>query len=140
MSLENVIAGAVAVQKTMSGVMVYPDAPEALNDHLPAFVSYPLDGDLEWPRQPSKRTITHNIAMDFFVSRSGDLAGADRTLKPYVQQVIALFDQNITLQGSCLTAGVVKYQYGKIEYAGVDYLGIKFTLRAIELTQVVYKG
>ena len=140
MSLDAIITGAVAVQRTLTGITVYDNAPEALNDHLPAVVIYPEEGDVEWPREPSKRTITHSLTMDFFASRGGDLAGADRLLKPYVNQVIALFDQNITLQGSCLNAGIVKYKYGKLDYAGVEYLGIKFTLRAVELTQLVYKG
>lgn len=140
MSLDSIITGAVAVQKTLQGITAYDNAPEALNDRLPAFVTYPAEGEAEWPRSPSKRTITHNIIMDLFASRGGDLAGADRTLKPYVDQVISLFDQNITLQGACLTSGVIKYQYGKLEYAGVEYLGIKFTLKAVETTQVVYKG
>lgn len=140
MSLDNIIAGAVAIQRTLAGLTVYDNAPEAINDHLPAVVVYPEEGDIEWPRQPSKRTITHNLTLDFLVSRCGDLAGADRLLKPYVDRVITLFDQNITLQGSCLTAGIVKYKYGKLDYAGVEYLGIKFTLRAVELTQIVYEG
>jgi hypothetical protein len=140
MSLDSVIAGAVAVQGTMQGVTTYPDAPEAINDRLPAFVTYPHEGELEWPRKPSQRKITHNIMMDFLVSRAGDLAGADKLLKPFVTRIMDLFEQNLALQGTCLNSGIVHYQYGKIEYAGIMYLGIRFTLRAIELNQVTYKG
>lgn len=141
MSLDSIIAGAVAVQKTIPGIaFAYPDAPEAINEPLPAFITSPSEGSAEWPRKPNVRTITHEIVMDLFVSRGGDLASADKLLKPFTDLVIQTFDQNITLMGSCLNSGGITYKFGKLEYAGVLYLGIKFTLKAVEMTQVVYKG
>jgi hypothetical protein len=54
--------------------------------------------------------------------------------------VVNTFDQNLTLGGSALKAAVVDYKYGMLEYAGVQYIGIKFTLEVTEIEQVVYKG
>jgi hypothetical protein len=138
MALNTIICGAVGVQKTIAGIQqAYTDIPSSLNQ-LPCFVTYPSKGQLEWPRIPMVRTITHDLQMDLYVQKGGDLAAADRLLKPYVDTIISTFDQSITLGGSCLTSGVVDYSYGVLTVAGVEYLGIKFTLKAVEKTQVVY--
>lgn len=140
MDIESIIKGAVAVQKTMQGInAAYEDAPSSISQ-FPAFVNYPGSGDLQWPRKPMEQQMTHEINMDLLVQEGGNLAGADRLLKPYLSSVYKTFNQNITLGGSCLTSGVVSYKYGHIDYAGNQYLGIKFVLRAIELSQVVYKA
>lgn len=128
------------MQKSISGVKrAFEDSPPSLNQ-LPCFVTTPATGDLQWPRQMNVRQVTHDLDMYFYVQKGGDLEAADRILKPYLDTVIETFDQNIQLSGSCLTSGVVKYKYGVLKYAEVDYLGIAFTLRAVERTQVVYKA
>ncbi len=140
MSLDSIIAGVVAVQRTIPGIaFAYENAPEAINEALPAFITSPSEGSVEWPRKPSIRTITHDIIMDLFVNRGGDLAAADKVLKPFVALVIQTFDQNITVNGTCFNSGGITYKFGKLEYAGVEYLGIKFTLKVVEKTQVMYK-
>lgn len=140
MAVQDIINGAVTVQKSIAGVKAaFSDSPSSLNQ-LPCFVTYPVSGEREWPRKMNVRTITHDFDMDLYVQKGGDIQAADRILKPFLDTVIETFDQNITLSGSCLTSGVVKYQYGKMDYAGVEYIGIKFTLRAVEMKQVVYKG
>jgi hypothetical protein len=78
--------------------------------------------------------------MDLYVQKAGDLQAADRILKPFIDLIVDTFDQNITLKGSAFNSGIVKYQYGKLEFAGVEYLGIKFTLRVEERKQILYKG
>lgn len=139
MTVENIINGAVSVQKTIIGIQsTFVDAPSSLNQ-LPAFVTYPTDGEIEWPRKPNVRTTTHTIDMDLYVQKGGDLSATDRLLKPYVSKVINAFDQNLTLGGNAFNSGVVNYKYGTLNYAGSDYLGIKFTLKAIEKEQVIYK-
>lgn len=140
MAVDAIIKGAVAVQKTIQGIQTaFQDAPSSLNQ-LPCFVTYPGDGQLQWPRQGMVRKIEHDINMDLYVQKGGDIATADRILKPYIDLIISTFDQNITLGGSCVNSGVINYKYGTLTYAGVDYLGIKFTLKAMEMQSVVYKG
>jgi len=138
MSVSDIIVGAVKVQNTIPGIVQsYPDMPASLNS-LPCFVTYPSKGQLQWPRQGMVRTITHDIHMDLYCQKGGDIATADRLLKPFLDTVIETFDQNISLSGTCVTSGVVDYDYGVLNIAGVDYLGIKFVLRAVEKTQVIY--
>lgn len=140
MAVDQIIKGATKVQKSIQGVKsAFEDAPSSLN-MLPCFVTYPDTGQLQWPRQGSVRKLEHDLNMDLYVQKGGDLQTADRILKPYIDNVISTFDQNLTLGGTCVNSGVVSYKYGVLTYAGVDYLGIKFTLKAIEMTQVVYKG
>jgi hypothetical protein len=103
-------------------------------------VTYPSTGKLDWPRTPGRRKIEHDLNMDLYVQKGGDLQAADRILKPYIDLVISAFDQNITLGGTCMNSGITDYKYGVLTVAGTDYLGIKFTLKAIEINQVIYKG
>lgn len=136
MAVENIINGAANVQKTIPGIVTtFADAPTSLNQ-LPCFVNYPSDGKIE--RSGSVRTTTHHVDMDLYVQKSGDLSAADRILKPFISKVINTFDQNLTLGGSALKAAVIDYKYGMLEYAGVPYIGIKFTLEATEIEGVVY--
>lgn len=136
--IDDIIKSAAGVQRGISGIKAaFPDARSSISQ-FPAFINYPGKGDLQWPRKPSVRQITHDINMDLLVQEGGDLSSADRLLKPYLNRVMETFDQHITLGATCLNSGVVSYNYGQIEYAGIKYLGIKFTLRAVELTQVVY--
>lgn len=138
--IDQIINGATNVELTIPGISAsYADVPSSLNQ-FPCFLNYPSSGQLEWPRSPGIRTVEHTINVDLLVQKGGDLSAADRLCKPYIDKVIETFDQNITLQDSCLTAGIADYNYGVIEYAGVQYIGIKFTLKAIVKQQVVYKG
>lgn len=140
MSLDVVITGANTVLKTQTGIArVYENAPEALNT-LPATMIVPQKGTIDWPRKPNQRLTTHDLVLTLYVSRGGDLASADQSLKPWVEKIIDLFDQNITLGGNAFTAGIVDYQYGHLEYAGTTYLGISFSLRVVEILQLVYHG
>lgn len=138
MSLDSVINGAVAIQKSIAGIKdAYSNAPESLNN-LPCFVTY-LDNFKIDRDGPNLRTITYQLKMPLLVSRS-DLPGADATLKPFIKQVISTFDQNISLGGSAWNSLINGGKYGQIEYAGTTYLGIDFTLEAQEKESVVYKG
>lgn len=138
MAVQNIINGAVTVQKSIPGIVTaFADAPTSLNQ-LPCFVSYPGEGKIQ--RSGSVRTTTHKIDMDLYVQKGGDLSAADRILKPFIWQVINTFDQNLTLQGSALKAAVSEYKYGVLEYAGVQYIGIKFTLEATEVEPIVFHG
>lgn len=140
MSVQAIIEGAVTVQKGIEGIaQAWPNAPEQLST-LPAFVTVLKSFEVAWPRKPSIRDITWDFNMTLLLSRGGDLPAADAALKPFVDLVIAAFDQAITLGGACLAAGVSGGEYGKVEYAGVEFLGITFVLRAREIQQVVYAG
>lgn len=139
MSVELIIKGAVVVQKTIPGIKdAFDNAPESLNS-LPCFVTYPDSFTVD-RTGPNLKTFTYQLRMMLLVSRAGDISGADAILKPYIQQVVDTFDQNITLGGTAWDSGINAGKYGHIEYGGVTYLGIDFTLQAQERYSVVYKG
>ena len=140
MALDTIITGAATVLRGLAGIaQVYDDAPEGLSQ-FPCVVPVVEKGDIAWPRKPNLRDTTHDLRLMLLVSRGGDLAGADKALKPWIDTVVAAFDSAITLGGACLAAGIVAYEYGKVEYAGVEYLGVTFTLRAREIQGVNYSG
>lgn len=138
MAIESIITQVAAIQAAISGILrAYDQAPESLNE-LPCFVTFPANGDLEWPRKPNLRRTQHALKMMLLVSRGGDLALAEKKLRPFIAQVIQTFDQHLTLGGTCASSGISRYEYGHVEYAGVPYLGITFTLQALELEPVVF--
>lgn len=139
MALETVIQGANTVLKTLGGLRVHDDAPESMSQ-LPATILVANHGQIDWPRKPSQRTTTHDLALQLFVNRGSDLTVADRILKPWMAKIVDLFDQNITLKGNAIQAGIVDYKYGVLDYAGTSYLGITFTLRAVEYEVVQFQG
>lgn len=139
MSLDAIIKGAVQVQKTIPGIReAFENAPESLNN-LPCFVTY-LDSFTVERAGANLKTIIYTLKMPLLVSRSADLAGSDATLKPFLRQVVDVFDQNITLFGNAWYTEVKSGKYGVIEYAGTPFLGIDFTLEAQERYTVVYQG
>jgi len=140
MPLDKIIAGANTVLKTQQGISrVHENAPESLAQ-LPATTLFTDKGSFDWPRKPNQRRGEHDMTLTLYVSRGGDLPSADQTLKPWVDTIVDLFDQNITLGGAAFTAGIVDYSYGHVEYGGVQYLGITYVLRAVEIKQFNYKG
>ena len=140
MSVKDVIRGAVNVQKNIPGInMAHEDAPSSLNQ-LPCFVTYPFEGELIWPRPVMQEIITHDLNMDLYVQKAGEVQAVDRILKPYIDLVISTFNQNISLGGTCFNSGIIKYKYGTLTYSGIDYLGIKFILKVEERKNVIYKA
>lgn len=140
MAIQDIISGAAQVINEIGGIArIHTNAPEALQE-LPAVLFVPRKGTIKWPRDPNKSTRTHDIPMSLFVNRGGDLPSADATLKPWLEKFVDQFEQNITLKGTAFNSGIIDYTYGKLEYAGVEYLGIAFTLRAVELKTTVFKG
>ena len=146
MSLESVIAGAGTVVEdaitagTLSGIRkVFTEAPDALNE-LPAVQILPDDGDLVYPRKSGLREIKHHLKLLLYVVSGGSLAEAETLLRPYVQKVIGVFDQHITLGGAAMSSGITRYEYGILSYAGVDYLGITFSLTVEENQPTVFQA
>lgn len=139
MALETIITGAALVAAGLVGVRrVHDKAPDSLNE-LPAIVFAADTGDLKYPRPANLREIKHQLKLLLFVNRGGDFKEAETELRPYVQRVIELFDQNITLGGAATASGITRYEYGILTYAEVDYLGITFNLTAEEFQPVVFK-
>lgn len=131
MAVDTIIIGAAAIARAISGVaQSHDELPEGFSE-LPAVVIFPDTGDVEYPRKPGLRQMDHALKMLLFVSR-GDLPQADKTARPLIDLFIRTFDAHLTLNGSAVTSGITKYRYGRLEWAGVPYVGAEFTLRAVE--------
>lgn len=119
--------------------MVYTNLPSALGQ-TPCATIMPHRGTLTWPRKPMQREVNHDFDIFLYFSKGGDLSSVDQLLKPYIDAVILLFDTHITLNGTCFNSGITDYNYGGITYAGVDYIGVKFTLHVIEFSPFQYQA
>lgn len=140
MTVADIIKQIAIVQRSISGIAAaFDNPPESLNK-TPCFVSYPDNLDVQWPRSPNIRTKTYDIVMDLYLSRAGGLSNVNAAALPYLDLVTDTFDQNVQLGGTVVAAGVSAAKVGVLSYAGVDYFGVRFTLKALVKQQVVYKG
>lgn len=140
MAVDNITDAVANICKGIDGIAnAYSDAPDSLIS-FPCAVVYPGKGNIDWPRNSHVRRVTHDLVLDVYFSKGTDTASSDRMAKSYIDTFINTFDQNITLQGTVTNSGLSDYTYGVLEYAGVQYVGIKFTLTALEISQVIYGG
>ena len=131
MAVDAIIQQVAAIAAAIPGIIkAWDKAPESLNE-LPAAVAVPSTGAIQYPRVPGLRQSEHVIKLILFFSR-GDLPTADAQARPFIDQVVRTFDQHLTLGGSVAASGITDYKYGKVSWAGVDYLGVEFSLRAVE--------
>lgn len=132
MGVDTIITQVAAIAGAITGIgRTWDTAPESLNE-LPAVIVVPNTGDVEWPRKPSLRQMDHNLKLVVLVNRGADLSQADQEARPFIDAFIRAFDQHLTLNGTAMNSGITHYAYGKVTWAGVDYLGVEFNLRAVE--------
>ena len=142
MSVASIIQEVAAIQgqsATLTALglkRAFADAPESLPE-LPCIVNVPGKAKRAWPATSGLRSVEHEIHMQLFMGRS-DLPTADKAAKQWITAMMDLFDQNVTLGGNVTMAGVTAYEYGKLAYGAVEYLGVDCTLTASERTQVAY--
>lgn len=140
MSLRDIIKATSEIQREMpDGYTSYEDVPQNINQ-LPCWVNYPSTGVIDFPQPVMKTNIMHSIMMDFYIQKAGDLSATDRFAKEHIDIIIDVIGQNCTLKGTCLNAGVSRYNYGVKEFAGVEYICIEYELKAVEYKQTVYRG
>ena len=136
----NDIGHAIAsICKGISGVsMVCEFLPSSISQ-TPCFLIVPKSGEQPKPPPPSQKLYTHDFCMDLYFSNGGDLTSVDAVMRPFVDLVQDTFNQHKQLKSpdtgltTCFDSYITEYSYGvKFNYAGVDYLGIRFTLSALE--------
>lgn len=129
------------VCKGISGVQAaYSDAPDNLSV-FPCFVVFSDTGSIE--RNMSVRHSRHNLKMQLYMSSGTDTASKSSLAKSFIDLVIDTFDQHKTLKNAagvptCVTSDILDYKFGVMSYGALEYVGISFTLSALEVKQVVY--
>lgn len=150
-SLNAVIHGATEALKTLevpegSYIQQIPNFYEFMPDasiQTPCFILHPEETAQDFPHKPMQQQLDHTFIADLYFVKGDSLSNADATLRPYMDAVIETLNHNIQLGGSCFNSGVVRAQYGGFTWpTGSDnhYLGIRFTIHAVELKQFIYSA
>lgn len=130
MPVEDIIHALAQIEKqVMPEATVYENLPESIGS-LPAIIHWLAPGNIPWPRDVTY-TIEHNIEIRVFFSRA-DAPNSDAIAKPYIEKLRQAIDANPHLGIGIEDSGVTGYQYGYADYAGVTYLMLSISVRAIE--------
>lgn len=133
-ALELVITQLATMEATISGVAVAHDqTPESLGS-LPAFINYLSAGEA-WQMATDSYEL-HTIVAELFCGR-GDLKVAESTARPYFQLFVNALFADPTLSGTCATVvSPIRYRYGTLTFAGVEYVGFRFDVQ-VKIRRVV---
>lgn len=131
MAVDSIIQQAAAIAGGIPGIKrAWDKAPESLAE-LPAVILVPGKGKVGYPRKPGLRDMEHDLHLIVLVSR-GDLSQADLVARPFIDTFIRTFDSHLTINSTCLNSGITTYAYGKVGWAGVEYVGCEFNLHCVE--------
>jgi hypothetical protein len=126
---------------TVSGIKNAPDyAPDKLPGVFPFVVTYPDSGVWMWGTAGAKKGL-HSITVELHVSRN-DIVFALKELDLYVETIPNAIMKDPTLGGNVDTFGgaggeAITYQYGPMNYGGVDTMGITFTINNIKIRSAI---
>jgi len=139
MSLANILSQSAdleeAAKATLGIAHAYDESPEELR-YWPCSVRYPRTGDLEYSLGLGAKSLHHFIIeVHFERGRPGGLAECEAKARVLIERYRDLYAANLTIGGSCDTSGFDKpsYEYGRLEWAGIETIGIRFNLWAKEM-------
>ena len=134
MALKDALKDIVDELQTISGIRRVPDEPPENNEQFPFAVVYPLTGlYTQGPAQLMKGL--HNVNIELHVVRKADLA------KEF-NQVMNLLDTipwelmkklNDAEYDNLATIGQIEYTFGPLEWAGVDTIGVTYTIQGVKV-------
>jgi len=138
MALKEAVAEIVDELQTISGIRRVPDAPPENNEQFPFAVVYPLTGlYTQGPAQLMKGL--HSVNIELHVVRKDDLARE-------FNQIMDIFDTipyelmkllNDGGYSELDTIGVIEYTFGPLEWAGVETLGVTYTVTNVKVQTAI---
>ena len=130
MSVANAINGLNTIMRTVSGLKVYADPPESINQ-FPSCITYVQSGTME--DNASGGTSLHTLICEIYVARQL-LPQAVDGAKVWPDTVFALFKAaDVTWSGAIAhIVWPMRYRAGPMQYGGSDSLlyGVQFTIQA----------
>jgi len=129
MSIKTVITQVAAIQGEISGIKQVHDSPPASVNAFPCFVNFM--GPAEVNYTGSRRETRHTVKMQLYVSKQVTPQG-DATLRGFIDTILDKFDQHTTINDTCAYSMITGYEPGVLMYGNTQYLGISFTLLAVE--------
>ncbi|GAH63169.1 unnamed protein product, partial [marine sediment metagenome] len=130
MAIETIITQVAVLQGEIAGVRQAFDNPPSNIHVTPCFVNFMAEADSDSVNYIRKTH--HLIKMQLYVSKQVTPEG-EKLLRPFITLVLAKFDANITLNGTCDYSLIKHWASGVLTYGRTQYLGISFDLEAHEI-------
>lgn len=131
-----IITQVAAIQAGITGLSTgqcFDQTPNIIDTHLPVVLNVIKSGRFDRGVGLGLRENWHTIQMQLLVSKDGDTPTAEVIARPFIKSFITKFDLNRTLGNICETSEITDYAYGAISVYGDTYMGIVFTLSALEI-------
>jgi len=133
MALKDAIGDIVEELQTISGIRRVPDEPPENNDQFPFAVVYPLTGIYtQGPAQLMKGL--HSINIELHIARKDlprDYAQVMDLIDTLPWELMKLLNDGG--YSNLATFGEIGYVFGPLSWAGVDTLGVTYTIGDVKV-------
>ena len=136
-SIDDALLEIVREIKNVRDIRRVPDTPPESNDQFPFVVVYPASGVFQ--KESAGWSIAlHNINIELHVAR--------KDLPRDFTKIVTLYDRlpnqlESGLENSRFTAittwGNISYEFGTLQWAGVETLGVVYTMNQVKLLDTV---
>ena len=133
MALKDAVNDIVDELQTISGIRHVPDEPPENNDQFPFAVVYPLTGlYTQGPAQLMKGL--HNVNIELHVARK-DLPRDYATVMDLIDTIPWELMKKLNDAGysNLATLGPIEYTFGPLAWAGVETLGVTYTITGVKV-------
>lgn len=124
MSLSGSITRLQALALLVSGIKAAPAKPPEGAGQFPFAVAYPRSGPVEF-KSAGWAEMMHTVYVEFHVSRSILPLAVNQAIG-FVEAYPTLLLADPTLNGNCASLNAVRYTFGRLEWGGLETLGVRF--------------
>ena len=138
MALKEAVAEIVDELQTIKGIRRVPDEPPENNDQFPFAVVYPLTGFFNTLTSSAQMKGMHSINIELHVARK-DLPRDYATVMNLIDE-IPFQIMKLRLDGllnHMATFGNIEYIFGPLSWAGVDTLGVTYTITEVKVERAL---
>lgn len=137
MALKDAVNDIIDALQELGDIRRVPDEPPENNDQFPFAVVYPLTGSYEMPTRGLMKGL-HSINIELHVARK-DLPRDYRQVMKLIDQIPnKLMKKQIDAGLSNMdTFGITEYTFGPLSWAGVDTLGVTYTVTDVKVQTAV---
>jgi len=136
MNIKDALQEIVNELKNVRDLRRVPDAPPESNDQFPFCLAYPVSGSFT-KNSSGWSTDLHDINIELHVTRK-DLPRDFMTLVDLLDEVPLQLHKGQQANRITVTwADEIAYTFGPLEYAGVETLGVTYTMPGVKVTTTV---
>lgn len=111
---------------TLSEIKAAPSEPPEAMGQFPFAVAYPKGGDFRL-ESAGFGTYLHTLICEIHTARVM-LPRAVAQAIPYIESFVGLLIADPTLGGSVTAVNAVRYEFGRLSWAGEEHIGVRFEI------------